>query len=322
MNPGDEGATTLTGHFKDAIEVIDAAADWKGFIKHLEDDVVPATMRADYKPDETSIKTAYNIVSKFPDTFSGRDRKKPDSEFYINIGQADTVYISPRDFTQLFKNLVLTVNTQIDSIQNRIDQGQQVSEEDANSKIVNAAYRKMEHVFNHIFHINGQDEPPGFMERVRHFLYDNVDVSFKKTVTQAGLGSMLEQHALTDISLSDDPNFSNYMDDYSPVEFHRDLDKFLDEKTAQFMSDTSITDMDAFNQFFFGDDKGSMTDITNAIGQAVTENGYDTSSLDQVKLVTTKYFKTANKVMAELPDTTDEAFISLLDRYNSINELN
>ena len=326
MNPGDENTTKLTGHFKDAIEVIDAAADWKGFIGHLEKDVIPSVARADYKPDETSIKTAYNIISRFPDVFSNsgsdaKGRKKPDAEFYINIGQADTVYISPRDFTQLFKNLVLTVNTQIDSIQAKINQGQPVGEEEANNRIVNAAYRKMEHIFNHIFHINGQDEPPGFMERVRHFLHQNVDVSFKKTVTQAGLGSMLEQHITTDTPLADDPNFSNYMDDYSPVEFHKDFDKFMQAATEQFMDETTITDIEAFNKFFFGKDKGSISEIANAIGEAIVENGYEQGALDQVRLVSNKFFKIANKILAEQDAAGDDAIIALLDMYNSINEL-
>jgi hypothetical protein len=232
------------------------------------------------------------------------------------------VYISPRDFAQVFIALVKGINDEIKRIQNKINKGQAVDEHQANEYVIDAAFEKIKRMLVNVFYKNKQDDPPGVLNDVRQFLYKFVDITFKKNVTQAGLESMLMQHIKTNTRLVDDPNFVHYMDNYSPADFHMELEKFFINYTNRFMSQNGekIIDQEAFDKFFFDDsEKGSLADIVDAIKEAIDVNSLDTAALDDVQLVTHKFFVMGNKAMA-VNGASDDAIIKLLDRYNSLNK--
>lgn len=322
MNPSDIGGTTIpmTEHFKDAIEIIDAETSWSDWVKHVESYILQDIENLPYQPAELSIKTAWTIIQRWPDTFTEKVKGKSSNyQFHVNVGAGDEIYLSPRDYDNLLRQLVKGIDGAFKSLTHRMNAGESLSEQQINNEIVDAAYDKIDATLKNKFHQAQMQEPPGFMDLVRDFLGSNVNVSLKKETTQAGLSSILDLAINNGETLSDSPDFYNYVNGLSsPAALQSDVQKYLDYKVEAFMNDENI-DMAVAYPFLIGKDQGSMYHIFKEFTDAIKEN-FDTSLLDFIEDAVFDIYSRANKAIANSVDENEaeNVIIELLDTFDEI----
>ena len=326
MNPKDIGGTTIgmTEHFKDAIEIIDAETSWKDFIAHVEKFVVPDIKRMQYHPDDISVKTGYEIISKFPDVFTTKEKGKKDSyQFHINVGEGDSIYLSPRDYDNMLRQVVKGIDRSFKGLAAEINQGANIPEQQVNAELVDAAYDKIEPVLKNKFHQADIGNPPGFMERVRLFLHDNINVSLKKQTASAGLSGLIDQAIQGGEPLAENPDFFNYISDLSnPAAIRADMEKYLHNITNDFLDNEHIN-IDAAEPFLFDKGPGSIYNVFEEFANAIKGN-FDTGFLDNIEDAIYDVYLEANKAIASEMGETPEAedlIIRMLEVVDAIHEL-
>lgn len=109
MNPEGVGTAEMTHHFKDVIDVVPAKASWNDTRKWL--------LGQTYKGVSDQIRdVAMNIVDAFVKKFKSTDNKynAHTAPFHLNVGSE--LYISPREYTDMFSILVRKLNKGIKEI--------------------------------------------------------------------------------------------------------------------------------------------------------------------------------------------------------------
>lgn len=102
INPEDQGGgvTELTSHMLDVMDIIPAAPNWKDFTDWLGE--------VDTGIEEHSFEVAlHNVVEAFSTHFSP-DGATPG--FVLEIGTSTPMYISPREYTQIFTEACISVD--------------------------------------------------------------------------------------------------------------------------------------------------------------------------------------------------------------------
>lgn len=100
INPKDIGTSQFTSHVKDVLDVIDAKPSWTGLMSHLK------VMKLE--GSEAVKDSALNILKAFVTNFKSRGHGDIDGHFMI--GLPDDVYISPREYSDLYVTLVRGLN--------------------------------------------------------------------------------------------------------------------------------------------------------------------------------------------------------------------
>lgn len=259
MNPSDLGTIPMTSHFRDAIDLIDVEPNWKDTLAFLKDRVKP-NLKNSYNPSDIALNTAMEIIEDFPNNFS-LSRRRTAKEFYISIGGDQEVYLSPRDYDNLYKELVASINRVTESLKSQIQRGKKITPEEINNDIISAAYKKFESTFDDIFYKEGMGIPPGWTNRVREYLSQKVNVSLQMKTTAAGLTSIFNDALAGTTNLTDDIDFDNYMTRYMPATFQKEFDQYLHQMFKESEDVSSVVE--------------NLKAIVTQVKQAVTENGFN-----------------------------------------------
>jgi MoxR-like ATPase len=259
MNPTDLGTQPLTAHFRDAIDLIDVEASWSDTIKYIKNYITPYLKKLN-KPSDISLETALTIIEQFPGTFSDKKRGRASNEFYINVG-VEEVYLSPRDYDNLYRELVAGIDRSTRKLSRQLDKGQSLADDAINSEIAESAFEKMEGTLSERFYQAQIGDPPGFFDKVRQFLDSIINVSLTKSTKNLGLAGILSNMIST--PLKDSFDFDNYMASYMPATFRKDFDQFLNDIPATA-------------------DPAELVSIATQFAEAVAQNDFEPGILDQV----------------------------------------
>jgi MoxR-like ATPase len=232
MNPTDLGTQPLTGHLKDAIDQIDTSPSWPQTQSYLE---ALGKKLSDQRGSE-AVGTAMAIVNEFANHFGikniPRDSNITDAskKFYIRIGDSDQIYISPREYTQMFQNLAVGLS--------RVYKQDASSPEALLDNVIKSSHEKIMMTMKNVLFKQDVNS-----EMFSHDLTDLLDSMrenlLKLEASTAGLSSMLDQ-TLTDPThhLATDLNFKNYMkNEFEVNRFSEELASYIrglldEEKTA------------------------------------------------------------------------------------------
>lgn len=275
MNPSDQGTIPMTSHFRDAIDLIDVQPNWKDTISFLKNRVAPSLKRADNPPSDIALNTAFRIIEEFPSEFASSKRRSA-KEFYITIGKnqendnsRQEIFLSPRDYDNLFRELVAGINRVTDSLKLQMQQGVEISPETINSKILSAAYSKFESTFNDIFYKERMGTPPRWEESIKEFLEKRVNISLQMQTTSVSLSSLFRGVVDGTSELKDDIDFDNYMQKYMPAPFQKEFDEYL----YQMFKDSDDITIAVEN----------LTKIVTQVKQAVFEGGHNPDILNRIE---------------------------------------
>lgn len=224
MNPTDIGTQPLTGHLKDAMDMIDTSPSWPHTVEYLKQ----LGEKIEDARGPMAVETSTDIVKSFADHFGIKSKPKGSSidndalKFYIRIGDSDTVYISPREYTQMFQNVAK-------GLQRVYSKGAD-TEDELVDNIVNSAHEKIMMTMRNVLHkhdVNSQM----FAADLTDLLDSIREKLVKQKVSTASLSSMLDQ-SLEDPShhLGMDINFKNYMvNEFEVNTFAEELSAFLNK---------------------------------------------------------------------------------------------
>lgn len=110
INPHDVGAEELTSHMRDVLDVIEVGSDWPNTIKHISEQKIPGV-------DETTHDLTLEIVKLFGEKWATKDKQIRIEErpFHFDLGQ--DIYISPREYTQLYLSAARNLSDELKEIQ-------------------------------------------------------------------------------------------------------------------------------------------------------------------------------------------------------------
>ena len=270
MNPSDLGTQPLTSHFRDAIDLIDVEPNWKDTLTFLKNQVIPY-IKSLNNPSDISITTAEKIIEEFPKVFTDKKRGRTSNEFYINAGSTE-VYLSPRDYDNLFRELVSGIDRIVRSVSQKIKKNISFSNDEINSKIINVAIEKIKGTLSERFYQAGMEIPLGFMDKVYKMLEDIVDVSLVKERTKAGLSSIFSEVLDGTTVLKDDFDFDNYMTGYTPATFTKDFNEFLIDNFKDLSTPPAIENA-----------LSAVATVASQIKEAVTQNDLNPDVFDRVE---------------------------------------
>lgn len=279
MNPSDLGTIPMTSHFRDAIDLIDVEPNWRDTLTFIKNRVIPDLKRSN-NPNDMALNTALEIIEEFPINFA-LSRRRAAKEFYISIGGEEEIYLSPRDYDNLFKELVEGINRITESLKLRIQKGKTFSPEELNSEIIKVAFNKFETTFDDLFYKQGMDTPPGWRARITKFLQDKVNVSMQMKTTQVSLTSLLNDVINSTTKLTDDIDFDNYMIRYSPGVFQKEFEEYLSQMFKN--SDQLQEPVENLNK------------IIVEIKEAVNKGGFNPDILGKIENATHTIFKEVSK---------------------------
>ena len=227
MNPTDIGTQPLTGHLKDAMDHIDTAPSWPqtlGYLRSLSS--APITENRSNEAKEVALQLVENFADHFALRSSPVDMKLDPQElkFYIKIGDADAIYLSPREYTQMYLNLakgldrVVARQSEFVNDDGEFDAGAYVD------AMLKAADSKIMMVMDNVLHKQEVDRTM-FAEQVKDWLDTQAEQIIKKPVTTASLESILDDvlENAPNKHLKDDLDFTNLVTN----EF--ELNKFTEE---------------------------------------------------------------------------------------------
>ena len=224
MNPTDSGTQPLTGHLKDAIDQIDTSPSWPQTLAYLKN----LGNKLEKTRDPGAVSTSMEIVEAFADHFGMKTSpKKPEREinqdslkFYIKIGDADAVYISPREYTQMFQNLCVGLN--------RVFGKSYEDETQLIAAIIKMAHEKIMMTLRNVLFKQDTDSTV-FSEDLTDLLNSLGATLLKKQTTTASLESLLDEVVSNpDRHLATNLDFDNYMvNNFEPNSFTEQLEKYL-----------------------------------------------------------------------------------------------
>ncbi|AVH85015.1 hypothetical protein RsoM2USA_86 [Ralstonia phage RsoM2USA] len=231
INPKDHGAEQLTHHMRDVVDVIDAESSWEATKEYIENIEIPDV-------EETTTEALASVIFKFANKFRDNDagRKQSQREFYLNVGGGD-VYISPREYTDMFKNMCVTFQHKFDRLTRKTPTSEMEADELKNleQKLRKSVFDSLKHTLTTIFTKYGVHNPE-FFHNLEAWIMTSPEVDFGdgifyRKVSTAGLEEILEKYYDNEEhDLSEDMEFINYMNNNDPQKFSEDLTSFMYNK--------------------------------------------------------------------------------------------
>ncbi len=172
MNPEGHGTQEMTHHFRDVINVIPAQASWAATKKYL--------MNKQYKGVDDTIKDAsMNILQAFVDKFKSDDSQYTShtAPFHLDVGSE--LYISPREYTDMFSTLVRELNHAIKEAFKDDD----LNADEIREMVTDAVADALEDSLNFIFHKHNID-PDEFEQQLRQWVKNLDDHTFGGVLTK------------------------------------------------------------------------------------------------------------------------------------------
>jgi len=224
MNPSDAaGVQELTGHMKDAIDVIHTAPSWSKldqYLGYLSKNSLP-----NINPQAKEI--AKNLVDMFKNTMTlklsdpARGIGEDNKQFYIKVGDGDEAYISPREYTSMFEDIARGVNRALANSQG-------MKPDELTKALTEAAWEKMHHTISFVLQDKHQIDSAGELNKLQKHVQQNIGKLFTKKREAADLASILDE-VFKDPSkhLADDPDFTNLGKTFNRNAFEEELLTYL-----------------------------------------------------------------------------------------------
>ena len=225
MNPNDKGTAELTGHLKDAIDLIDAAPSWDQLKAYLNNPKgADRSMGIEKLPDAARQMArkildqfAMDLTMKRPKGKITRDMMK----FYIKIGDQEPMYISMREYSTLYAEMAKGIAREL----GRLSKDPSRHEE----QLYRAVMTKLESTLSWIMHKH-QMESRQFLKQVADWLASQMPKFLIKQRSAVSFEAMMDE-VLADRSqhLKDNPNFVNYAKNFNRNKFTEDVQNYFDK---------------------------------------------------------------------------------------------
>ena len=111
INPDPEtgGTESMTGHFRDVVDVINATPAWSKVRQYLLNKENKGT-------SDAAVNATMHVIDEFVKKFGDKDREDKDERpFYVRSGEAE-IYVSPREYDSLFSNMAPALDDAKDKI--------------------------------------------------------------------------------------------------------------------------------------------------------------------------------------------------------------
>jgi hypothetical protein len=229
MNPEDKGTAELTGHLKDAVDLIDTMPSWRA-LQDWMDSSADASMGLEQFP-EVARQTARKIIDGFAAKFAikisigkiGLDALK----FHIKLGEGegDMLYISPREYSTMYAELVAGYARVLKKLDPDITKHE--------DQIYKAIMQKLEATLKWIM-LKHKIDSPQFLRAVASWLQEMMPQFMIKQRDTASLEIMLDE-VLKDPNkhLKDNPNFVNYAKNFDRTKFTEDVTNYFEKLMEQ-----------------------------------------------------------------------------------------
>ena len=315
MNPYDKGTVELTGHMKDATDYIDTAPSWNQLVSYLENQAVNKPEVANQPEQAKTI--AVDIVKAFADTFAIKKATAQipaDSrKFYMKLGD-DQVYMSPREYTTMFMDLVAGVSRVV-----RKAAG--MDSDEYQRMLADAAYTKLEHTLSWILDKH-QTESPQFLSMVKQWIKQYSAKFLIKTRSAASLEEMLD-NVLADPSnhLYNSELFVNYVNNFEMNKFAEDFENYLNKLYAAEQRAVEALLKSTHPEKILKDGEAQATKdmiskveyVVNELRQAAEVHGLSSDLTDRMEQ---SVMQSLSDLMAG--DVSDAEFTQMLDKVHEI----
>lgn len=205
MNPpkddeSGQGTTKLTSHFSDVIDVIPANPTWAKQREWMMSRSFPGV-------DQNTKNFAMQIIDSFVEKFKSRDDKysAATAPFHLDLGTE--MYLSPREYTDMFTNLVGELDTGLDEVMAdpNIDEGD--LEDEIADLVADALEDSLQFVFT-----KHQIEPQEFLSTLRKWAkkINYSELARKKVDVGTTIGKSLENY-LNGNNLAEMPKDLNFI---------------------------------------------------------------------------------------------------------------
>jgi len=318
MNPGDRGTSELTGHLKDAIDLIDAQPSWKAFTSWLDSEIKSGSTLEPY--DDAAKTMAKKILMGFAETFGIKLAIKKDDRpskmstdelpFHIKLQDADDIYISPREYFTMYADIVSGIS--------RAMRSNRLSEDD----LYKAVIQKLEHTLKWIMKKHEVDSPQ-LLLAVASWLKQTIPQFMVKKRTAVGLEGMLDA-TMEDNGkhLKDDPDFINYARSFDTNRFNEEMSKYFNKIITREKSfyDSLLTKKHTKKSIEKGTVKllddmvDDITYIVNEVKMAVEANDLSNEIVDGLE---SSLIKSIEDNLGD-EDISEDVFNDILERIHGI----
>lgn len=241
INPSDKaGITELTKHMVDVLDIITSTPSWKATLEWLREQ----QNNLDLENDGVS-EGVLKVIEAFAGRFSVTKDTDVAKEFKLLLGEEEGVYISPREYAQIFVEASLSVDDEFEACAEEygfdfIDpKADYVSAVDA--RLREAAFHPFEGIIKQIIEKEELDSPQ-FHSLMKEWFRTDPEASPIKDLIffdadNSSLSSLLE-HALveTDTPLAENieiiSRLKAALGSVEVVEFKQDLFRFFDDQIA------------------------------------------------------------------------------------------
>lgn len=230
INPKDTGTSELTDHVKDVVDVIDSGATWAGVQNYIND---MAFENVDDK-FESCVKEVIGIFNRKFKIKKSEEHPVSQLNFFLNVAGND-VYMSPREYTDMYADAVLSLNSTAKKIQKNQDLYENNPDE-MNHMLRKALYNSFEETISMV--LEKQDaKSPQFTKELKVWFMSSDDlapvdelITFKKNKTSNF--TEIAQHYFNhpEEKLAKDPEFVNYLMSVDAAVFKEDFVQFLSKE--------------------------------------------------------------------------------------------
>lgn len=245
INPYDNGANELTSHMRDVVDVIDAKADFEQTKKYLQNMPFPSIKNAQAKD------VVYDILIKFSEKFRVKHTTEEISNkqrpFYLDVG-AGTLYISPREYSDMFSMAVLEFDQNLTRALKRKNVADMDNDQIAETeiKLRTGLFESFKNKLSNIL-TKHQVRVPEFLADLKDWFIHSRDFEFgeglyytkAKTVSIESILGDFFQNPSDSNHLADDVDFVGFIQNHDPHKFKEELAAFL---VAQFEKDEDVAE--------------------------------------------------------------------------------
>ena len=248
INPHDVGAEQLTGHMKDVVDVIQGSGSWKKQIEYMDNEPLGDIEQGVHD-------MSLDFVKAFVDKFHTQDLTIGLDQRPFNLEIGGDVYISPREYTQLFNNIREYTQEEVTTIrENNPDNMSAEEMEDAEHELRSTIFKAFATTLKFIL-TKHSIEPHEFMHALKGWVMTTRDVDIgeglfyernkevKMDLTEM-LGEYMEGgHGLPPVTMNHE--FINFL-------VHADKNKITEEFARLLLS--KLKDHESVQKYLIGKD--------------------------------------------------------------------
>jgi MoxR-like ATPase len=243
INPDDIGTHPFTHHMKDVLDIIHTTGHWGSQVEFMKNHVKSS------RANELEHDLALQIITRFADKFHTKDPDVALEERPFHYDLGTDIYIAPREFSSLYKNVTGRLHDELKKIYKLDFQSMSSSEQ---AKIETNLRKKIFDEFKTdlagIFFKNDDFDASEFMADVEEWIVHSPDIDFgenlfykkaldvKKSSLIDIIGDHLDGKATTNAHKNQD--FINFMMNVDLSKFREDMtdvaaSRLKDKKSAE-----------------------------------------------------------------------------------------